>query len=192
MDIDYLKENLKFGPRHLKHAEKKDLNYDTEWVYASQEALRGLKNKKGWTWAMLGQKGTGKTQLAACFTLNNLEERRKYGVYSYLTAMRFFMFLKSCYAKDSLLSEYEVMDFLRNRPLLILDEVHVRAGTEWEDNMLLTLLDERYAHEKDTILISNLTADQFEKTMGTAVVSRINETGKIMVFDWKSFREGAE
>lgn len=73
--------------------------------------------------------------------------------------------------------------------MLILDEVGVQFGSEAEKLILFDVLNERYERCKATILLSNLTATEVKDYLGERVMDRMREDGgKVVVFDWESYR----
>lgn len=73
--------------------------------------------------------------------------------------------------------------------LLVIDEVHERGRSEWEQRMLTTIIDTRYrSGYKDTIIIGNMKETQLTEELGASIMSRVSETGGILVADWKSYR----
>jgi len=73
--------------------------------------------------------------------------------------------------------------------LLILDEVGIQAGTEFEKNILFDLLNARYERRKPTILISNLEIDEVREFLGERVFDRLREDGgEVIPFTWESHR----
>ena len=74
--------------------------------------------------------------------------------------------------------------------LLIIDEIHeVSEDSKHKDRILTDLLDTRYAAKRDTILISNQSAEEFARTTNPSILSRLNEHGGIISCDWQSFRD---
>lgn len=142
------------------------------------------------TVALIGPRGTGKTQMAtvAAYGFASVQaDRGRIKVARYFRAMDFFMAVKDSYAAQA--SERDAFEpFIRPR-LLVLDEVHVRNGTDWEKNALTYLIDVRYSDCKSTIMISNETPEGFSAAVGESIVSRITETGSIIACDWASYRE---
>jgi hypothetical protein len=59
----------------------------------------------------------------------------------------------------------------------VIDECQERGETDWENRLLTYIVDKRYAQLRDTVLISNQTKDQFCKSMGSSIISRMQETG---------------
>ncbi len=157
-------------------------------VKEQSEKIEVLEAKlgTGMLFALLGTRGTGKTQMAAelCKIAATKGIMARYNM-----AMEFFMELKETYRQHSERTEADVIRSYCSPQLLILDEVHERGETEWEDRLLTAMIDKRYSALKDTILISNQTPKVFCKTIGNSILSRLHETGGIVVCDWKSFRE---
>lgn len=76
-----------------------------------------------------------------------------------------------------------------SRPgLLVIDEAQERGDTEFEQRMLTNLIDKRYGMLKDTLIISNLSPDAFGTAMGPSIMSRMQQCGGMMVCDWPSYR----
>jgi DNA replication protein DnaC len=67
--------------------------------------------------------------------------------------------------------------------LLVIDEAAKRGETEWENRLLFEILNKRYGDFKDTILIANQSREEFSKSMGPAIVRRMDEVGGLMVFE---------
>lgn len=73
--------------------------------------------------------------------------------------------------------------------LLILDEVGMNLGTEFEQRLFFDVLNERHEAMKPTILISNLNLKDVQAYLGLRVIDRMREDGgKLFVFDWESHR----
>jgi hypothetical protein len=137
----------------------------------------------GFLAALIGNRGTGKSQLAVeCirFTVG----KEKTAVYT--TAMDIFIDLRDTFKLQE--SERSVLLRFQRPALLVIDEAQERGETAWEDRMLTALIDYRYSQKRDTILISNLKRDEFEKSMGASVISRMVEVGGIIECSWPSFR----
>jgi DNA replication protein DnaC len=137
----------------------------------------------GFIIALLGPRGTGKTQLGCSLCQAAAEAGRKclYG-----SAMGFFLDIKESF--DGVKSEKAVIDAYVKPAVLVLDEMQERGQSQWEDRLLTHLIDRRYSAKKDTLLLSNQSSKQFQEAMGESVVSRILQTGGIAVCDWESFR----
>ena len=72
--------------------------------------------------------------------------------------------------------------------LLILDEVGVQFGSDFEKQILFDVLNERYEKLKPSILLSNIPGDQLADYLGERVTDRLRENGgKMIGFDWDSY-----
>ncbi len=70
----------------------------------------------------------------------------------------------------------------------MIDELQLRSETAAEEVKLSEIVDARYKEKKDTLLISNLAVEDFNKMVGASIASRINETGEVHLCNWESFR----
>lgn len=144
-----------------------------------------------------GASGTGKTRMAYEVAANgqfpdmtkrkvNHSEQRPI---IYRTAMEFFMELRSTYRTDSPESEFELFRWYQDAALMVVDEIQERGETAFEDQKLTAMIDGRYRNGRPTILIANLTKDQFAKSVSPSIASRMVERGGAVNFDWKSYRQ---
>ena len=144
----------------------------------------GMKKKlefHGGIYAFLGDRGTGKTQMAVSLcghAIHNLGTRAYY--------------VKASDMFDRLRMEdhYDYLAKLCNVDVLVIDAVEVRKDSDYEYRELNRIIDKRYDRIKSTtIMISNDTRGAFEAFIGPSVVSRMAETGGALEFTGKSFRE---
>jgi DNA replication protein DnaC len=98
------------------------------------------------------------------------------------------MDIKETYSQKSNLTEKQVVEIFRKPKLLVIDEISERAETDWENLILVHLIDKRYDSANDTILIGNFTRDNFIKSVGASISSRITECGGIIECNWDSLR----
>lgn len=137
--------------------------------------------------ALIGTRGNGKTQLAVALGLDQIRTHLKAARFT--TATAFFMAIKSTYKPTATDDEAEIIREFAKPPLLLIDEIGKRGGSEWENNLLFELLNRRYNDEKDTILIDNRTVQEFTETIGPSLASRMNEGGGVVHCDWETFRK---
>jgi len=135
---------------------------------------------------LLGSRGTGKTYLGVEL-LKFVTGLGRSGIYR--TLMEFFVLVRSTYGGHGRTTEEDVMRQHQAPALLVLDEVGKCGQTQWEDNVFFDLLNKRYAAEKDTVLVCNLTIEQLPEVFESSILSRIQETGGVVVCDWPSFRD---
>lgn len=169
---------------------KRHLQFDSagngQWdaAYAQIRHMLGT----GFLIALIGPRGTGKTQLAVEVLKHHLHNAAE-PTPLYCTAMDFFISVKGSYHREAGISEQGVLEDYREPSLLIFDEAHERGETDWENRLLNALIDQRYRDMRDTILVSNHgTAEAFGESVGTSIYSRLIETGGVMVCDWGNFR----
>lgn len=141
----------------------------------------------GFLCALIGSRGVGKTQMGTTLAV---EVVRSGKTARFATATRFLMEIKETYGKkDAPKTERQVIVEYSKPKLLIIDELGRRGETDWEDRLLFELLNDRYNAMHDTIVLSNHpTVAEFSKAVGDSLVSRIDETGGVIVCDWKSYR----
>ena len=138
----------------------------------------------GFLCAMVGNRGTGKTQLGVELIRHSCLASRPA---LYCKALEIFMAIRATY-DDKGKDEAAALRRFIAPALLVIDEAHERGESAWEDRLLSYLLDKRYDCVRDTILISNRTQDEFVKAIGPSVASRMQESGGIILCDWPSFR----
>lgn len=143
---------------------------------------------KGSSALFVGKPGTGKTHLACGVALQIMQEQNR-TVY-FTTVMRAIRRVKECWNKANVETESQAVAALAYPDLLILDEVGVQFGSEFERNILFDILNERYEKRKPTILMSNLPREQVITYLGERVMDRLREDGgRLIVFDWDSYRK---
>ena len=135
----------------------------------------------------LGNVGTGKTHLAVSIGKHVM---RKHGAsVLFVSVQRAIRSIKDTWARGSSVTEAQAVALLTFPDLLILDEVGVQHGSEYERQVLFDVLNERYETRKPTIFLSNKTLDEFKVVMGERVMDRLREDGAPVVpFCWASAR----
>lgn len=167
-----------------RHASMSTRDTTGPWA-ATRDELAGRLGS-GLLVALIGGRGVGKTQMAMDLSSGVI---RSGGTARFTTATKFLMEIKETYRKDAPKTEREVIVEYGKPKLLIIDEIGRRGETDWEDRLLFELLNDRYNAVRDTIVISNHpTEAEFSKAVGDSLVSRINETGGVIVCNWKSYR----
>jgi len=134
----------------------------------------------GFVRVILGDTGTGKTQLACDVIRCACQQGRSA---TYRTAMQFFNDLRSAgYRTNAVVGKW------MSWTLLVIDEADVKGDRRWEDQTLIDLIDRRYRDDKGTIMVSNLNEHSFFQMIGDKVRDRIIETGGIITANWPSYR----
>lgn len=137
---------------------------------------------------LCGKPGTGKTHLSAAMANHVMREHGRR--VRFMTVLDLLRSVKGTMARDSDSTETQVINRMLAPDLLILDEVGVQYGTDYERMVITDLLNKRYNEMRPTVLISNLDSDELARYVGERVMSRMTEGGgAILSFDWDSYRE---
>ncbi len=144
--------------------------------------------KSGTSMVLCGTPGTGKTHLACAIGTALLQ-----GVIAvkYISIYNLLLSIKETYNKKYIDSktEKDLIDRYINYELLILDEVGVQFGSEYEKIIFFQILNGRYEEMKPTILITNLNQEGLTDCIGERCVDRIKENGGAVIpFTWDSYR----
>jgi len=83
-----------------------------------------------------------------------------------------------------------LIDKLKSASLLVLDEVGVRIGSEFDQALLFEVIDTRYRNQYSTIVASNLTSDTLDG-IGERTADRLRETNLLVVIPGESQRDKA-
>lgn len=133
----------------------------------------------------LGKPGTGKTHLACGIGLQIMAQGR---TVLFTTVMRAVRRVKDSWSRSDE-TETQAIAAMTFPDLLILDEVGVQFGSEFERNIMFDVINERYERRKPTLFLSNLNRNEIERFLGERVIDRMREDGgKVIVFDWESHR----
>ena len=158
---------------------------DKIWV-EKLELCKTLAGKGGLV-LLIGDRGTGKTRLAAEVIRDRISWIPMHDQYA--TAMEIFLRIRDAYAKKGADTEGSIVAALSRCPLLVIDEIQERSNSEWEDRIITHIIDRRYGANLPTVIIGNLTAASMERSLGESVVSRASETGGVILMEGKSHRQ---
>ena len=155
---------------------------DTESKWWDQFQAEKARLGSGMLDVLLGPRGRGKTTLA-CMLIGCCCWRRQRPIYTTAADMARQIRLGFDEKADHQ-SRFESAD------LLVIDEYNRVAETEWADITTQEIIDKRYSHLRDTLLITNMTTDAFLRGFNTSIRSRISQCGKILILDGEDFRTG--
>ncbi len=163
-------------------AQQLALDFAKEYAQAFEEV-----QKTGRGAVFVGRPGTGKTHLAVGIGLYAM--RKFHARVLFMTVQRAIRSIKDTWVKGAQQTESEAIAILTEPDLLILDEVGVQFGSEFERNTLFDVLNERYEMRKPTIFLSNLCREDLADFLGERVMDRLREDGtNVVPFDWPSYR----
>lgn len=132
-----------------------------------------------------GSVGTGKTHLS-CAVANQL------ALSGYTSCLRTVSELVQSIrdgrnwsnnkTSSQLIDEYAAFD------LLIIDEFGVQSGTDNELNILFDVVNARYADQKPTMALTNLSKEEFKQKVGDRIFDRLTHKGVFLPLEWGSYR----
>jgi len=176
---------LRFRDRTFKKFKVTDENTDA-FLWANKFAE--LYTLEAASALLVGKPGTGKTHLAVAICLDALLTEFVEQVL-YTTVDKAVRRVKASFSKTTDDTEEKARQSLTSPRLLVLDEVGVQFGTDFETNLFFGVLNQRYEDMKPTILISNLPTGECATFLGDRVFDRFREdNSKIVEFDWDSHR----
>jgi DNA replication protein DnaC len=179
-------------PRRFRERSFENYRAETdEQKFALNKARRFAENfpkamELGASFAYCGKPGTGKTHLA-CAVANHVMANFGHTAL-FITVFDVIQRVKDTYGSNEK-SERQVMNGFAEPDLLILDEVGVQFGTDFEKVIITDIINKRYADMRPTIILSNLDQDDLSKYLGERVVDRMHEGGGgVVAFNWDSYR----
>ncbi|KPB72913.1 ATP-binding protein [Pseudomonas cannabina] len=141
---------------------------------------------------LLGQVGCGKTHLATAMLQQCIRYFGNQGVTGlYVTAGGIIRSVKETFGSQTR-TESQVYADLIAPHLLVIDEVGLQNGTDFERQVLFEVINGRYEQLKPTIVVSNLSITDLKLSMGDRAVDRLRDRGGLVcVFRWPSARGAA-
>lgn len=189
-EVERLLANSYLGRRFM------DRTFDTFIVNdknreAYNKALDYAKNfeeysKQGIGLFFVGPVGTGKTHLAAAIANYLIKEKVipvKFGNITMLLSE-----IKATYDEDAKMRENEVIYTLSNVALLVIDDLGKEKTTEWTNQILYTIVNNRYENYKPVVVTTNLSIQDLEEKLGQATMSRIIEMCRGIKMEGVDFR----
>lgn len=168
-------DNFKAESDHQKRAVKV-----SKWFLDNLDDTTGL--------ILVGNPGTGKNHLASAIITEAVKGHNKTALFT--EALKIIRAIKESW-RDKDKKESEVLKSFVLPDILAIDEIGVQFGSETERMFLTEIINDRYNHKKPTILIGNLQLDELSGIIGERPLDRFREGGKVIVFDWKSYRKKA-
>lgn len=143
--------------------------------------------KVGRSMMLLGEVGTGKTHLGCAVAQYVIREHGAFARYT--SALAIIRDIKATFGKASEVSEHQVYDSLQKPDLLVIDEIGVQHGSDFERQVLFEVINSRYERLQPTIAISNLSILGLRKCLGDRAVDRLTDAGgPAVLFNWASAR----
>lgn len=159
---------------------------DKGGAWGNRLAVLSSKLGQGFTHALIGINGTGKSQMGVALIAEAIDQ----GMPSrFIHAPELMDSIKDVYRADDGSTVQDQLKRYFMPKLLVIDEVNTTSMTEADIRYLHRIVCRRYDDMTDTLLISNDKKQDFQKLVGDRVVSRMIETGGIIEANWPSFRK---
>lgn len=146
---------------------------------------------KSWCLLLLGGVGSGKSTAAGAFVVEfgrELAKHKHFGPNMDAWRPRWVRAVEAS-RMSSFGAEAEArFREWRECALLVIDDMGTELMTPTWQQALDDVLDYRYQHSLQTLMPSNLTADEFKARYGARISDRIREDGMVRTVDTKSMR----
>ncbi len=116
-----------------------------------------IDGQKRWCIYMHGPPGCGKTHFA-CSALKAFVIKNRMRTAKFFTCDAYFMLLQEQFGDN--VGAARTQRKLQEMDLIILDDIGVSRGTDWQREKIYNLLERRYDAGKKTIISSNLSLQQ--------------------------------
>lgn len=134
-----------------------------------------LRNPKNML-VMLGIPDSGKTYF--CVALANFFIGAKKNV-RYMNTRRFFEEIQKNIQANQ--SQYEAIRKIAAVDILIFDDLAASTNSEWQKEVILDLVDQRYSEEKVTIFTSNLDWPSMRSLLGERTERRLHSEDNLII-----------
>lgn len=144
----------------------------------------GLPLNQGSSLVFSGNVGTGKNMLSALIAEDVVSSGH---TALHTTVLKMVRRIRSTWGGHG--DEQTMIDSFVLPDLLIVDEIGNQAGSDDEVMRLTEVFNDRYEAKKSTILLTNLSAAELPDYLGSRVMDRLCERGRIVPFTWESYRQ---
>lgn len=135
---------------------------------------------------LFGAYGNGKSRLVAAVA--NALITKGY-ICLFRNVPRLFAEIKQTFDTNAPIREWRVMELLKKADLLILDDLGAHKWTEWREDTLYAIIDDRYSAQKPIIATTNCNLDDLEDRIGGRSFDRLKEMCLIVENTADSYRQ---
>lgn len=132
-----------------------------------------------------GSTGTGKNHMASAIC-NALNATGKSAVVA--TALEIQMKARAARRHDSPITEDKVITSFANVDLLVLDEIELGSTQDYDSKIVNAVIDQRVTKGKGTIVLTNMSCDQFGVYVGERIADRLFASFYLVECFWPSYR----
>lgn len=177
---------------------RKDPGYSW-WEGWLERSIEAAADPHGCLLILCGERASGKTQIGVELVRASRDGPFGYSWENFATTaawrylgtfthvMDIFLTLRAGYGERGD-SEKATIEKLVKPPLLVIDEIHERGGTEFEDRMLRFIINQRYEQQKATVLMGNQRRELLMQALGPSVASRFEQIGTFIECSGVNFR----
>lgn len=160
--------NRTFANFDLRKGEQLDADALRSLEKAFNAAREFAENPRGWL-VILGPYATGKTHLAAAIGLyrSDLGDSPLF-----MTMTELLDHLRATFNSNSDISLDKVFREVRTTPLLILDDLNTRSGSDWVREKLHQLFNDRYNAGLPTVITSVETLDEMDARIRSRMLDK--------------------
>lgn len=155
---------------------------------AAYEYAEDLPNKlkAGQGLLLFGPPGCGKSYLVSAVV-----RRAKANGYSVLfeRASKMLIRLRATYSSQSSNSELEMIEALGRVDLLVIDDLGAEKKTEWSEQAIYSIIDERYSNSRAILITTNLSLEELEQRIGPRTMDRLVGSCRIVENCATSYRQ---
>lgn len=154
------------------------------------EALLPRLQSGGGLILLIGDRGPGKTQMAAWLAWQLARTGQPAGLYR--LALQLWGEIRATWRDGAQATEEQIIRRHSTTAFLVIDEIQERGETErdreWCDRTLARIVDHRYGALRPTLMIGNYSTEEYERNMPASIRSRVSQCGGVKVCDWPSYR----
>ena len=132
-----------------------------------------------------GSVGTGKNHLATAIAKYLIKGGKTAMI---ITASELLTNFRATFDKGSAIKEAALMKDVCGLDLLVIDEVGLQKGSDWEINLLTQIVDRRQLQLKPTGMLTNCTEAELMTFLGERIMDRQLSGGVWVEFNWPSQR----
>jgi len=192
---DFIQRQLKIAatPQRFRGFEFDDFKIT---IKEQQQVLSAVKDysdnaiKKfmtGENLLLIGNYGTGKTMLMSILC-EDLIYKYQFNC-RYFNAVELLYMVKNTFNKQADMTTEQILKQYRSPDFLFLDDIDKLNPTEYVKELMYGIVNYRIEKKKPTIISANSSIEDLDlKFFGEAVVSRLLEGSKTIVFDFKNMR----
>jgi DNA replication protein DnaC len=136
---------------------------------------------------LVGLPGCGKSHLASA-----IGRRASNAGYSMLfdRAPKLLMRLRTAFGSHSGNCELAMIETLGAVDLLIIDDLGAEKKTEWSEQTIYTIIDERYSNRRSTLITTNLPLEELSEKLSPRTMDRLIGSCRIIENSAASYRSG--